>query len=129
MYLYKKNMKKLNIILVLIFCGLLFGCSDGEEIIDEPLNFGNLITTSGLNFVPEVLNCNVGDTIFFELGNTHNAIEVSEENYNTNNSTPLENGFEFGFGESNYIIVLDSKTHYYVCSPHLPSMKARIIVH
>ena len=129
MYLYKKNMKKLNIVLVLVFCGLLFGCSDGEEIIDEPLNFGNLITTSGLNFVPEVLNCNVGDTIFFELGNTHNAIEVSEENYNTNNSTPLENGFEFGFGESNYIIVLDSKTHYYVCSPHLPSMKARIIVH
>ena len=129
MYLYKKNMKKLNIVLVLIFCGLLFGCSDGEEIIDEPLNFGNLITTSGLNFVPEVLNCNVGDTIFFELGNTHNAIEVSEENYNTNNSTPLENGFEFGFGESNYIVVLDSKTHYYVCSPHLPSMKARIIVH
>ena len=49
--LQKNNMKKLNIVLVLIFCGLLFGCSDGEEIIDEPLNFGNLITTSGLNFV------------------------------------------------------------------------------
>ena len=122
-------MKKLNIVLVFVFCGLLYGCSDGEEIIDEPFNFGNLITTSGLNFVPEVLNCNVGDTIFFELGNTHNAIEVSEENYNANNSTPLENGFEFGFGESNYIVVVESKTHFYVCAPHLPSMKARIIVH
>jgi len=122
-------MKKVNIVLVLVFCGLLFGCSDGEEIIDEPLNFGNLIITGGLNFVPDVLNCNVGDTIFFELGNTHNAIEVSEENYNANNSTPLENGFELGFGESNYIVVSESKTHYYVCTPHLPSMKARIIVH
>ena len=120
-------MKKLNILLV--FCGLIFGCSDGEEIIDEPLNFGNLITTSGLNFVPEVLNCNVGDTIFFELGITHNAVEVSHENYHLNNSSPVENGFEFDFGESNYIIVEESKTHYYVCTPHLPGMKAKIIVH
>ena len=88
-----------------------------------------MITTSGLNFVPEVLNCNVGDTIFLELGGTHNAVEVSEENYNSNSSIPLENGFEFGFGESNYIIVEESKTHYYVCTPHLPSMKARIIVY
>ena len=122
-------MKKVNIFLVLVFCSLLFGCSDGEDIIDEPLSFGNLITTGGFNFVPEVLNCNVGDTIFFELGNTHNAIEVSEENYNASNSIPLENGFELGFGESNYIVVVESKTHFYVCTPHLPSMKARIIVH
>ena len=55
--------------------------------------------------------------------------KYEKENYNANNSTPLENGFEFGFGESNYIVVLESKTHYYVCSPHLPGMKARIIVH
>ena len=120
---------RLYVVLVLVLCSLLFGCSDNEDMINEPLNFGNLITTSGLNFVPEVLNCNVGDTIFFELGGTHNAIEVSEENYNTNNPTPLENGFELGFGESNYIIVVESKTHFYVCSPHLPGMKARIIVH
>ena len=101
-------MKKLNIVLILVFCGLLFGCSDGEDVIMNHY-FGNLITTSGLNFVPEVLNCNVGDTIFFELTNSHNAIEVSEENYNSNNATPLENGFEFGFGESNFIVVVESK--------------------
>ena len=68
-------------------------------------------------------------TIFFELGVTHNAVEVSEVNYNANNSTPIENGFELGFGESNYIVLVESKTHYYVCTPHLPSMKAKIIVH
>lgn len=106
---------------------ILFICSCSKEA-NEPIYNGNIITTSGLNFVPEILNCNVGDTIFFELGSTHNAIEVSEENYNANNSTPIENGFEFGFGESNYIIVEEAKTHYYVCTPHLPSMKARIIV-
>ena len=120
---------RLYVVLMLVLCSLLFGCSDNDDMINEPLNFGNLITTSGLNFVPEVLNCNVGDTIFFELGSTHNAIEVSEENYNTNKPTPLENGFELGFGGSNYIIVVESKTHFYVCSPHLPGMKARIIVH
>jgi len=37
-----KNMKKLNVVLILVFCGLLLGCSDGEDVIDEPLNFGNL---------------------------------------------------------------------------------------
>ena len=104
----------------------IFSCSKENN---EPTNYGNLITTSGLNFVPEVLNCNVGDTIFFELGGTHNAVEVSQENYNSNNPTPIENGFELGFGESNYIVVVESKTHYYVCTPHLPGMKARIIVH
>ena len=107
---------------------MLFICSCSKEN-NEPINYGNLITTSGLNFVPEVLNCNVGDTIFFELGGTHNAVEVSQENYNSNNSTPIENGFELGFGESNYIVLVESKTHYYVCTPHLPAMKAKIIVH
>ena len=84
---------------------MLFICSCSKEN-NEPINYGNLITTSGLNFVPEVLNCNVGDTIFFELGGSHNAVEVSQENYNSNNSTPIENGFELGFGESNYIVLV-----------------------
>jgi len=117
-------MKYISITSILIL--FLFSCSKENN---ELINYGNMITTSGLNFVPEVLNCNVGDTIFLELGGTHNAVEVSEENYNSNSSIPLENGFEFGFGESNYIIVEESKTHYYVCTPHLPSMKARIIVY
>ena len=106
---------------------VLFICSCSKEN-NEPINYGNTITTSGLNFVPEILHCNIGDTIFFELGGSHNAVEVSEENYNANNPTPIENGFELGFGESNYIVVNESKTHYYVCTPHLPSMKAKIIV-
>ena len=103
---------------------LLFSCS---KEIDEPINT-NIITTSGLNFIPEIIYCNVGDTIYFELGSTHNAVEVSEINYNTNSSVPIENGFEFGFGESNFIIINQTKTYYYVCTPHLPSMKGKIIV-
>ena len=94
----------------------------------ESIDYGNIITTRSHDFVPEVLYCNVGDTIFFELGITHNAVEVSQKNFYSNNSIPLEDGFEFGFGESNIIILEESKTHYYVCTPHLPGMKARIIV-
>ena len=45
----------------------------------ESIDYGNIITTRSHDFVPEVLYCNVGDTIFFELGITHNAVEVSHE--------------------------------------------------
>lgn len=115
-------MKYISVISIPIL--FLFSCSKDKE----PKISGNIITTSGHDFVPEVLNCNVGDTVFFELGITHNAVEVSQKNFYSNNSIPLEDGFEFGFGESNIIILEESKTHYYVCTPHLPGMKARIIV-
>jgi len=103
----------------------IFSCSKENN---EPSNTENIIRTSGLNFVPSTLNCNIGDTIFFELGGTHNAVEVSEESYNSSSSTPLENGFIFDFGSSGYIVADELKIYYYVCTPHLPSMKARIIV-
>ena len=104
---------------------ILFSCS--KEGV-SPTTTSNTITTSGHMFSPLLLNCNVGDTIFFELGPTHNAIEVSQENYNANNPTPLTNGFQFNYGESGFYIVNESKTYYYVCTPHLPQMKARIVV-
>ena len=56
---------------------MFFSCSKESN---ELSNTENIIRTSGLNFVPRTLNCNIGDTIFFELGGTHNAVEVSEEN-------------------------------------------------
>ena len=116
-------MRRYNIFFLIL--PLLFSCS--KEMDETTIN-SNIITTSGLNFIPEILYCSVGDTIYFELGGTHNAVEVNESNYNSNTSVPIENGFEFGFGESNFIIVSQSKTYYYVCTPHLPSMKGKIIV-
>ena len=104
---------------------IIFSCSKESN---EPSSTENIIRTIGLNFVPSTLNCNIGDTIFFELGGTHNAIEVSEETFNLSSATPLENGFMFDFGSSGYIVANEMKTYYYVCTPHLPTMKARIIV-
>ena len=66
--------------------------------------------------------------VYFELGGSHNAIEVSEDTYNANLSTPTINGFEFGYGESGFLIPLETKTYFYVCTPHLPEMKGKIIV-
>ena len=103
----------------------IFSCSKENN---EPSNTESIIRTSGLNFVPSTLNCNMADTIFFELGGTHNAVEVSEESYNSSSSTTLETGFTFDFGSSGYIVANELKTYYYVCTPHLPSMKARIVV-
>ena len=117
-------MKK--ILNLLITISLISSCSKSDS---EPvLSSSNTITTSGLNFVPSILNCIVGDTIFFELGSSHNAIEVSEDSYNINSSSPLENGFQFDFGESSFFIANEAKIHYYVCVPHLPQMKAKIII-
>ena len=116
-------MKKILALLFII--SIISSCSKSE--IDPILSISNTITTSGFNFEPSILNCSVGDTIFFELGSSHNAIEVSEENYNSNSPIPLENGFQFGFGASSFLIVDEAKTFYYVCTPHLPQMKARII--
>ena len=117
-------MRKISNLLLII--SIFASCSKSD--LEPALSNSNRITTSGLNFEPSVLNCNVGDTIFFELGSSHNAIEVSEDNYIANSPTPLENGFQFGFGASSYFVASEAKTHYYVCVPHLPQMKARIIV-
>ena len=95
---------------------------------DDPNTHTNTITTWAHTFQPSTLNCNIGDTIYFDLGGSHNAIEVSEDSYNNNDPTPIENGFEFGYGQSGIFIPVDPKTYYYVCVPHLPEMKAKIIV-
>ena len=117
-------MKKTLFLLITILA--LYSCSNSD--LEPLLSSSKTVTNSGHKFDPTVLYCNIGDTIFFELGSSHNAIEVSEDNYNTNSPTPLLNGFQFDFGASSFFIAYEAKTHYYVCVPHLPQMKARIIV-
>jgi len=40
------------------------------------------ITTSGLSFIPDTINCNVGDSITFVLSSNHNAVEVDQFTFN-----------------------------------------------
>ena len=85
------------------------------------------ITNSGFTFSPDNVNINVGDTIIFQLGSIHNAVEVSASTWNANGNTPLP-GFSVPFG-GGQVVGLTAGTHYYVCSPHASGgMKGRIIV-
>ena len=108
---------------------MLLSCSKEDVDANENNTTNeNTITTWAHTFQPSTLNCNLGDTVYFDLGGSHNAVEVSESSYNANDPTPIENGFEFGYGANSFFVPLEAKTYYYVCVPHLPEMKAKIIV-
>ncbi len=121
-------MKILVCLMVLFFT--LPSCSkdDVNSTESNPNTIAYTITTWAHTFQPDILNCNLGDTIYFDLGGSHNAIEVSEESFNANDPTPIGNGFEFGYGANSFFVPIEAKTYYYVCVPHLPEMKAKIIV-
>lgn len=118
-----------NIIYILLALLLLISaCKKDKSSPNINISDSITITTPGMYFEPSLLTCDLGDTIIFSLGSSHNAIEVSEENYNNNNASLIDNGFVFFFGETGYFIPNESKTYYYVCAPHLPDMKGIIIV-
>ena len=89
----------------------------------------NIITTSGLNFVPDTLNIYTGDSVNFILSTSHNAVEVDSLTYSVNGSNPLTGGFNVGFGADTTIVFNTVKTYYYVCQPHVNlGMKGIIVV-
>jgi plastocyanin len=86
-----------------------------------------VITNSGFEFSPDDVEINLGDTVVFQLGNTHNAVEVSLATWNANGNTPLP-GFSVAFGGGT-VTGLSAGTHYYVCAPHASGgMKGKITV-
>ena len=75
------------------------GCTDSlavnfnsSAVIDDgSCNYSSYtITTSGLAFVPDTITCDVGDTIFFVNGPSHNAVEVSEATFLSGGTTALQ---------------------------------------
>lgn len=74
------------------------------------------ITNSGFTFVPDVITITLGDTVMFNLGSNHNAIEVSQATWNANGNTS-NGGFSVPFG-GGMLIPTMTKTYYYVCQPH-----------
>lgn len=111
-------MKKITFLLLLLFTSL--------------AGFSTIwtITNSGNSFTPASITINLGDSVNFVLGTSHNASEVSQTTWNANGNIPLSGGFETAFGGG---IVLPAQlgvgTHYYVCTPHASvGMKGVIIV-
>ena len=88
----------------------------------------HIINTNGMTFSPDTIICNIGDTIIFNLGGYHNAVEVSSTTW-IGNGTSSNGGFSFPLGTPTGSMVVDAiKTYYYVCTPHVTmGMKALII--
>ena len=67
-------------------------------------------------FTPSELTISLDDTVYFQNLITHNAVEVSEETYNNNGTTP--NG-EFALYSDGYHVFNQVGTYFYVCTPHV----------
>ena len=89
-----------------------------EEGGDETEATTYTVVTQGLAFSPDTLTIAVGDSVTFDLGGSHNAVEVSAETYGSNGSAALEGGFAVGFGGTETITFDTAGTFYYVCTPH-----------
>ena len=74
------------------------------------------IVNEGYTFSPDSVTIYSGDTVHFNLGSIHNAVEVSEETWNANGNTS-NGGFSLPFGGGT-IILEELGIHYYVCQPH-----------
>jgi plastocyanin len=88
----------------------------------------HLITASDyMIFTPSELTIIDGDTVYFENLTTHNAIQVSEETYNSNGTESIPNGFEV-YSDS-FLVFNSPGIYYYVCTPHVEmGMKGKINV-
>lgn len=76
------------------------------------------VTSSGFKFSPATITINHGDTVNFNIGSSHDAVEVSMATYDSKGNTPLP-GFSAPFGGGKVLPAqLAVGTHYYVCTPH-----------
>ena len=108
-------MKYIILIAAIIYSGVAFG----KKVI---------IINSGFVFSPDSVSINLGDTIIFQLGSIHNAVEVSQATWNANGTTLLSGGFStpFAGGEIKNLAIGE---HFYVCTNHaFMGMKGRIFV-
>ncbi|HNW69304.1 MAG TPA: T9SS type A sorting domain-containing protein [Bacteroidales bacterium] len=87
------------------------------------------ITNSGFTFSPATITITLGDSVNFNLGSIHDAVEVDQATWNANGATPLPGGFATPLGGG---MVLPDKltvgTHYYVCSVHVGSSGMKGII-
>ena len=113
-----------------------FGCGDKDDtnvdsdsdgpVVDDCGTIHEVTTTDDasdmevyMDFAPEDLTIAVGDCVRFIMSDTHNAVEVSQEDYENRSGAALSGGFEVQYGETAVIAFDEPATHYYVCQPHV----------
>lgn len=89
----------------------------GDETTTEEEST-NTVTTVGNTFSPSEMTISAGDSVTFELGGSHNVVEVSKETYEAQGKEALEGGFSVDFGATETVTFDEPGTYYYVCEPH-----------
>jgi len=85
---------------------------------------------SDIVFTPASLTITAGDTVTFALASIHDAVEVSQTDWNNNVNNPLSGGLAVAFGGGTVLPAnLPVGTHYYICQAHISfGMKGIITV-
>lgn len=86
------------------------------------------ITASGVEYTPDTLTINLGDTVKFDVGSSHPTTEVDLTTYNANGNTPITGGFSFPSGQGSFVPASAGQL-FYICDSHISQgMKGAIIV-
>ncbi len=86
------------------------------------------IAAVGLQYTPDTVIVNLGDTIQFDVGTSHPTTEVDFNTYTTNGSTALSGGFSFPNGQGSFV-TSSLGAIYYICDNHISQgMKGMIMV-
>jgi len=72
-----------------------------------------------MDFAPEDLTIAVGDCVSFEMSQFHNAVEMSQEDYENRVNRVLEGGFSVDYSETKLIKFDEPGIHYFMCQPHV----------
>lgn len=90
----------------------------------------HVITTSGLQYSPDMVMAQVGDQVVFNVAfSSHPTVQVSEATWNANGATPMPGGFNQTSGTTFTITLVDTSTVYFVCRAHVGAgMKGMIMV-
>lgn len=86
------------------------------------------ISNVGNTFSPGTLTIEVGEDVQFNLGSSHNAVEVTKETWDANGNTPKDGGLSVSYGGGELVFNTPG-TYYFVCQPHASlGMKMVIVV-
>ena len=87
------------------------------------------INVSATNvYTPDTLEIIRGDTVLFNVNQSHPTIQVSETTYRSNGNTPLTGGFG-SFASPTSIVFNEPGNIFFVCRPHaFLGMKGMIVV-
>jgi plastocyanin len=119
----QESSKGADIVKIAAFVTVMFFLSRGSG-----LAVTHTVTNSDSAFSPSSVTINLGDTVRFQIGSMHDAVEVSQSTWNARGTTPLAGGFSVPYG-GGIAVPTAIGTHYYVCETHVSSgMKGTITV-